>query len=60
MEKERNEMALELLHGKNGVEIKDNAGMATPRLSESLFWKDNDSKIQTATENVCNTKQHSR
>lgn len=45
-------MAVKLLHSKNEVEIKDNAGMATPKLPDSILCQDNDSKSQTTPENL--------
>jgi len=48
------------LNSKNEVEIKGNVGMATPKLSDSIFCKGNDSKSQTTTENMHTTLNHTQ
>lgn len=58
IEKKRNEIAVKLLQSKNGVGVKDNVGMATPKLSDSIFYKSNDVISQTTTENVSITLNH--
>lgn len=54
-------MAVKLLHSKNEIEIKDNVGMATPKLPVPILCQDNDSKSQTTPEkSVDNTTLYSR
>lgn len=54
-------MAVKLLHSKNEIEIKDNVGMATPKLPDPILCQDNDSKSQTTPEkSVDNTTLYSR
>lgn len=53
-------MAMKLLHSKNEVEIKDDVGMANPKLPNSILCQDNDSKSQTSPEkSVDNTTLNS-